>query len=138
MADNERLKQLGASQDKTTYHYAEPDFTVLDTFIAPEAGMEVIAEASEFTSLCPITGQPDYGTIKLHYVVHECALESKSFKVYLNRFRQHGAFCETIAKEVKNDLVAVLDPLYLEVDCAFAPRGGISFRAISRYSLPDE
>ena len=78
----------------------------------------------EFTSLCPVTGQPDFGTISVEYVPDALCVESKSFKLYMFAFRNHQSFMETITNTVLEDLVSVLSPAWCRVRGLFVPRGG--------------
>lgn len=87
----------------------------------------------EFTSLCPITGQPDFATIYLSYIPDERLVESKSLKLYLFSFRNHGDFHEDCINTILLDLVALLDPRYLEVWGKFTPRGGLSIDPYCNY-----
>lgn len=80
----------------------------------------------EFTSLCPITAQPDFATIYISYIPHLSIVESKSLKLYLFSFRNHGAFHEDCINIIAKDLIALLSPRYLEVWGKFLPRGGLS------------
>jgi len=83
-------------------------------------------ETSEFTCLCPVTGQPDFATITVEYVPDEKIVESKSYKLYLWSYRNEGAFHEHVTNKILDDLVAVLDPHYCKVTGAFNIRGGIT------------
>ncbi len=87
----------------------------------------------EFTSLCPITGQPDFATIYISYVPEEYMVESKSLKLYLFSFRNHGDFHEDCINKIMKDLIALLDPKYMEVWGKFTPRGGISIDPYCNY-----
>lgn len=78
----------------------------------------------EFTSLCPVTGQPDFGCIRVEYIPFERCVESKSFKLYMHAFRDHQSFMETTTNKILTDLHAVLDPLWIRVQGLFVPRGG--------------
>ena len=89
--------------------------------------------APEFTSLCPITGQPDFATIYMSYIPQDFLVESKSLKLYLFSFRNHGDFHEDCVNIILNDLVDLLDPLYIEVWGKFTPRGGISIDPYANY-----
>ncbi|MGL6195385.1 MAG: preQ(1) synthase [Thermoguttaceae bacterium] len=80
----------------------------------------------EFTSVCPKTGQPDYGTLTFQYVPDLKCVELKSLKMYLQQFRNEGIFYENITNRILDDLVAALDPRKLKLTAAFTPRGGIS------------
>ena len=80
----------------------------------------------EFTSLCPMTGQPDFATIYISYVPDKKMVESKSLKLYLFSFRNHGDFHEDCINIIMKDLIALMDPKYIEVWGKFTPRGGLS------------
>lgn len=88
--------------------------------------MFVKFNAPEFTTLCPVTGQPDFANIIIQYVPDRLLVESKSLKLYLFSFRNHGAFHEAVVNIILNDLKALLDPKYIEVWGRFLPRGGLS------------
>jgi 7-cyano-7-deazaguanine reductase len=87
----------------------------------------------EFTTLCPITHQPDFGEIKILYIPDERMVESKSLKLYLFSFRNHGDFHEDVVNIILNDLVKLMDPRYIEVVGLFVPRGGISIHPYVNY-----
>ena len=89
--------------------------------------------APEFTSLCPITGQPDFATIYISYVPGERMVESKSLKLYLYSFRNHGDFHEDCMNIIMKDLIRLMDPKYIEVWGKFTPRGGISIDPYCNY-----
>ena len=90
----------------------------------------------EFTSLCPITGQPDFATIYISYVPDVRMVESKSLKLYLFSFRNHGDFHEDVVNTVMKDLIRLMDPRYIEVWGKFLPRGGISIDPYANYGRP--
>src|SRR5665647_1254956 len=87
----------------------------------------------EFTSLCPITGQPDFATIYISYIPNVFMVESKSLKLYLFSFRNHGAFHEDCMNIIMKDLIKLMDPKYIEVWGKFTPRGGISIDPFCNY-----
>ncbi len=87
----------------------------------------------EFTSLCPITGQPDFATIYISYVPNIYMVESKSLKLYLFSFRNHGDFHEDCVNKIMKDLIKLMDPKYIEVWGKFTPRGGISIDPYCNY-----
>lgn len=91
----------------------------------------------EFTSLCPITGQPDFATIRIDYIPDIKMVESKSLKLYLFSFRNHGGFHEDCVNIILNDLVALMNPKYIEVTGLFTPRGGISIHPYCTYGRPN-
>jgi 7-cyano-7-deazaguanine reductase len=90
----------------------------------------------EFTSLCPITSQPDFATIYISYIPDIKMVESKSLKLYLFSFRNHGDFHEDCMNIIMNDLIELMDPRYIEVWGKFTPRGGISIDPYTNYGRP--
>jgi 7-cyano-7-deazaguanine reductase len=101
----------------------------LETFPTPHGVSRVAFEVEEFTSLCPVTGQPDYGTIRIEYAPRLRCLESKSLKLYLWTFRNEGHFCEQLAATIAAKLFAVLEPHTLRVFVRQNTRGGIQTTA---------
>ena len=87
----------------------------------------------EFTSLCPKTGQPDFAKILISYIPRERMVESKSLKLYLFSFRNHGDFHEDCVNIIMKDLIALMDPKYIEVTGLFTPRGGIAIYPFANY-----
>lgn len=100
----------------------------LETFANPNPGRdyEIHFDAPEFTCLCPMTGQPDFATIRIRYVPDEKCVELKSLKLYLWSYRDEGTFHEAVTNRIADDLIAALDPRYLHVEGDFYVRGGIS------------
>lgn len=107
---------------------------VLDEFRIPGSSGSVHIEAPEFTSLCPMTGQPDFATIVLDYEPEEYCVESKSYKLYLGSFRNAGEFHEACIARMGRDLVQLLQPRWLSIEGQFTPRGGIPFWPTFKYS----
>ena len=97
----------------------------------------VIFDCPEFTSLCPITGQPDFAKIRINYLPDVKMVESKSLKLYLFSFRNHGAFHEDCINIIMKDLIKLMDPKYIEVTGIFTPRGGISIYPYANYGRKD-
>ena len=130
----EGLKALGR---EATYsqHYA-PE--VLETFenLHQDHDYGVRFNCPEFTTLCPITGQPDFAEIRISYIPDVRMVESKSLKLYLFSFRSHGGFHEDCVNMIMKDLVALMDPKYIEVTGFFTPRGGISIFPYANYGRP--
>ena len=89
----------------------------------------------EFTSLCPITGQPDFAEIRISYIPARKMVESKSLKLYLFSFRNHGDFHEDCVNTIMKDLVRLMEPKYIEVEGFFTPRGGISIYPYANYGM---
>jgi 7-cyano-7-deazaguanine reductase len=90
----------------------------------------------EFTTLCPITGQPDFAEIRISYVPDVKMVESKSLKLYLFSFRSNGDFHEDCVNTIMKDLIKLMDPKYIEVTGLFTPRGGISIYPYANYGRP--
>ena len=111
---------------------------ILETFDNPhcERDYMVRLRCPEFTSLCPITGQPDFAVIHINYVPNLRMVESKSLKLYLFSFRNHGAFHEDCVNVIMNDLIALTDPRYIEIEGVFTARGGISICPYCNYGMP--
>ena len=131
---NEGLQSLGR---KTGYIF---DYSpqVLETFSNKHADRDywVRFNCPEFTTICPITGQPDFAEIGISYIPDQRMVESKSLKLYLFSFRNHGGFHEDSVNMILNDLIALMDPKYIEVTGIFTPRGGISIYPYANYGRP--
>ncbi len=111
---------------------------VLETFVNkhPDNDYLVVLDAYEFTSLCPKTGQPDFAKVVISYIPGERLVESKSLKLYLFSFRNHGDFHEDCMNIVMKDLISLMDPKYIEVSGVFNPRGGIAILPMVNYGRP--
>ena len=105
-----------------------PSVEQLEVFANPNPGRDYTIEivCPEFTSLCPKTGQPDFGTITFTYVPAASCVELKSLKLYLQRYRNQGAFYETVVNRLLDDFVKACSPKRCQVVGAFTPRGGIT------------
>lgn len=105
-----------------------PDKAKIETFPNrhPERDYVIEFDCPEFTSLCPVTGQPDFGHIVVRYVANERCIESKSLKLYLFSFRNHRTFHEEVVNRVLDDLASAAKPRWMEVRGEFRPRGGIA------------
>lgn len=134
--EDEGLELLENQQVSYPTDYA-PE--MLETFQNkhPENDYWVKFNCPEFTSLCPITGQPDFATIYINYVPDERMVESKSLKLYLFSFRNHGDFHEDCVNIIMKDLIELMDPKYIEVWGEFTPRGGISIHPYANYGRPN-
>ena len=130
----EHLKALGRETGYLNTYAPE----VLETFENKHKGNDywVQFNCPEFTSLCPITGQPDFAEIKIMYIPAERMVESKSLKLYLFSFRNHGDFHEDCVNIIMKDLVKLMAPKYIEVIGLFTPRGGISIYPYANYGKP--
>lgn len=100
----------------------------------PEHDYVVTLDCPEFTSLCPKTGQPDFGHIIINYIPGHKMVESKSLKLYLFSFRNHGDFHEDCINIIMKDLIRLMEPKYIEVCGLFTPRGGISIRPFAQWA----
>lgn len=112
---------------------------ILETFVNKHPGREYLVTflCPEFTSLCPKTGQPDFAKIIINYIPNEKMVESKSLKLYLFSFRNHGDFHEDCVNIILNDLKDLMDPKYIEVIGLFTPRGGISIYPFANWGDAD-
>ena len=130
------LTQLG--------HHVEqplsPDAAKLERVANPSLGKNFVVRftCSEFTSLCPITGQPDFAHIVIDYIPRDWIVESKSFKLYLTSFRNHGAFHEACTMAIAERLVALLDPVWLRIGGYWYPRGGIPIDVFWQSGAPPQ
>lgn len=131
------IKSLGAV--KTDYP-TDYNPSVLECFenVHPENDYLVTFYAYEFSSLCPKTKQPDFAKIYIKYIPNLKMVESKSLKLYLFSFRNHGAFHEDCINMIMKDLVKLMDPKYLEITGIFTPRGGIAITPFANYSNGEE
>ena len=130
----EGLKQLGSATSYATDYAPE----VLEAFDNkhPDNDYWVRFNCPEFTSLCPITGQPDFAEIRIPYIPAKRMIESKSLKLYLFSFRNHGDFHEDCVNIIMKDLIQLMHPKYIEVTGIFTPRGGISIWPYANYGMP--
>ena len=135
MREREDLTLLGNQKTNYKNDYA-PE--VLETFLNkhPENDYFVKFNCPEFTSLCPITGQPDFACIYISYIPDEKMVESKSLKLYLFSFRNHGDFHEDCVNIIMKDLMKLMEPRYIEVWGKFTPRGGISIDPYCNWGRP--
>lgn len=126
------ISLLGNQNTSYDFNY-KPE--VLETFPNkhPDRDYFVKFNCPEFTALCPITGQPDFATLYISYVPDEIMVESKSLKLYLFSFRNHGDFHEDCVNIIMNDLIRLMNPRYIEVWGKFLPRGGISIEPYCNY-----
>ena len=132
--ENEGLKRLG----QQVPYSQDYDPSVLETFENQHPGNDywVRFNCPEFTTLCPVTGQPDFAEIRISYIPDVRMVESKSLKLYLGSFRNHGGFHEDTVNVIMKDLIALMDPKYIEVTGFFTPRGGISIYPYANYGRP--
>lgn len=135
-SETEGLTRLGSN---SAFRFDAPESSILEAFPNryPDRDYVITFEHPEFTSLCPMTGQPDFGTIKVRYTPGERCVESKSFKLYMGAFRNHGAFMESLTNKIADDLAAVLSPRRMTVEGLFNVRGGTRISIRVEYMDPD-
>lgn len=117
-----------------------PDEAILDRVANPHPDLNYVARFTvpEFTSLCPVTGQPDFGHIVIDYVPDQFLVESKSLKLFLGSFRNHGAFHEDCTLSIAKRLVETLEPRWLRIGGYWFPRGGIPIDIFWQTSAPPD
>ncbi|MEO6457057.1 MAG: preQ(1) synthase [Chloroflexia bacterium] len=133
----DRSSDTGLTVQSSTFRFLGKDVTEFqgfDTFPTPPNMESVTMTSDEVTSLCPITGQPDWYTVTIHYSPRSAedgglCLESKSLKLYFQSFRNEGLFCEAFASKVADDIYEALKPLAATVTVVQKPRGGIGITA---------
>ena len=125
--------------NQNTKYETDYNPSVLETFENkhPDNDYVVSFDAYEFTSLCPITSQPDFAKVIISYIPNKLMVESKSLKLYLFSFRNHGDFHEDCMNIIMKDLIKLMNPKYIEVKGVFAPRGGISIYPAVNWANPD-
>ncbi len=130
-SDTKNVKSLGSGH--TEYELNKPKPELLETFDNqhPDSNYVIPIECFEFSSLCPKTGQPDFGTIYINYVPNELCVESKSLKLYLFSLRNHGEFMEDLTNRLMKELKTLLNPRYIEVYSRFNSRGGIALTPVA-------
>lgn len=131
----EEVKNLSLLGNKNVSYPNDYNPDILETFDNKHLNHDYFVKFNcpEFTSLCPITGQPDFATITISYVPDIKMVESKSLKLYLFSFRNHGDFHEDCINIIMEDLIKVMNPKYIEVWGKFTPRGGISIDPYCNY-----
>jgi 7-cyano-7-deazaguanine reductase len=136
VSDTSKLTILGGP---TPNRYDNPGPEMLESFSNLHSGEPWVVglDCAEFTSLCPMTGQPDFGRIRIQYIPDRLCVESKSLKLYLGAFRNHGSFHEDCVNRIAGDLQARIEPRYLRVLGDFNARGGIAIRPLAVRRAPD-
>jgi 7-cyano-7-deazaguanine reductase len=132
------LKDFSMGSEKTKYIF-EYSPRLLEAFHNkhPEKVAWTTFVCTEFTSLCPKTGQPDFAKIFINYIAHRKMVESKSLKLYLFSYRNHGDFHEDCVQKICDDLAALMKPRYLEVIGEFTPRGGIAIFPYAQHAAKE-
>jgi 7-cyano-7-deazaguanine reductase len=136
MTDTSGLTQLGQRVAIPT----SPDQAVLERVAAPARDKRYLVRFTcpEFTTLCPLTGQPDFAHIVIDYVPCEWIVESKSLKLFLASFRNHGTFHEGCTMQIAERLIAVLDPVWLRIGGYWFPRGGMPIDVFWQSGVPPD
>ena len=134
--NKKELEGVSLLGNQNTHYQYDYDSSVLETFINKHQDNDymVTFTCPEFTSLCPKTGQPDFAEIIINYIPDKRMVESKSLKLYLFSFRNHGDFHEDCTNIIMKDLIKLMDPKYIEVKGNFLPRGGISILPFANYA----
>lgn len=134
--NSETLTQLGQASEIPQ----SPETAILERVSNPHPGTDYLIRftAPEFTSLCPVTGQPDFAHLVIDYVANEWMVESKSLKLYLTSFRNHGAFHEKCTVDIGKKLEQVLTPKWLRIGGYWYPRGGIPIDVFYQSAPPPE
>ncbi|MDE7413863.1 MAG: preQ(1) synthase [Muribaculaceae bacterium] len=135
MRTEKELEGVTLLGNQGTVYSSDYSPEVLETFENkhPDNEYVVTFNCPEFTTLCPKTGQPDFGHIYISYIPRLRMVESKSLKLYLFSFRNHGDFHEDCVNIIMKDLIKLMDPKYIEVKGIFMPRGGISIYPFANY-----
>ncbi len=135
MRNDTELSGVSLLGDTNTVYPDKYSPEVLETFVNKHPDNEYLVTflCPEFTSLCPKTGQPDFAKIIISYIPRLRMVESKSLKLYLFSFRNHGDFHEDCVNIIMKDLISLMDPKYIEVKGIFTPRGGIAIHPFANY-----
>jgi len=135
---SEQIPGLSLLGSENTQYLTVYSPKILETFDNrhPDLDYMVKFNCPEFTSLCPLTGQPDFAAIYINYIPDERMVESKSLKLYLFSFRNHGGFHEDCVNLILKDLRALMEPRFIEVQGKFTPRGGISIDPYTCWGRP--
>jgi len=135
LADSSRFSGLTLLKKSLTRYPTSPDDAVLEVFenLYPGRKYEVVLDCPEFTSHCPVTGQPDFGDITIRYIPARYCIESKSLKIFLFSFRNFDIFHEETVNMILDRVVKAAAPFYAEVTGKFKPRGGIAINVRAEY-----
>ncbi len=116
----------------------KPSGSQIETFANPSPNRDYVIKhiAPEFTSRCPVTGQPDFGTVMIEYVADKLCVELKSLKLYLQGFREEGIFYEAVTNRMLDELVAALEPRWMKLTTKWNPRGGMTSEIFAIFTQP--
>lgn len=139
MRNQQELQELTLLGNKKTSYCSDYTPEILEVFENKHQDNDYFVKfvCPEFTSLCPMTGQPDFATIVIRYIPDIKMVESKSLKLYLFSFRNHGDFHEDCVNVIMKDLINLMNPKYIEVFGEFTPRGGIAIHPFANYGRPN-
>lgn len=129
MPDDNTLPRKGPLPEPQSIEEAREQLA-REAFPAPDVQL-VVMNAEEFTAICPRSGQPDFGTVSIEYVPGDKCLESKALKYYLWAYRNEGAFCESLAARIADDVASAIAPAWVQVEVRQNVRGGISIVALA-------
>lgn len=137
--NSQELNGITLLGNPNTQYPNEYNPKILEAFDNKHPGNDYFVKfiCPEFTSLCPMTGQPDFATIYIRYIPDIKMVESKSLKLYLFSYRSHGDFHEDCVNTIMKDLIALMNPKYIEVYGDFTPRGGIAIHPFANYGRPN-
>jgi 7-cyano-7-deazaguanine reductase len=132
---NKKAHPLTLLGNQRTVYPTRPEDAILESFpnTHPNRDYWITFDCPEFTSICPITGQPDFGHLTIRYVANKACVESKALKLYLFSFRNHGAFHEEVVNQILDDLIRAIRPRQAIVRGDFRPRGGIAISVEASY-----
>ena len=132
---NKKFKLLGSQQNTLP---DQPNKKILEAVTNPHADINYVTRFTcpEFTSICPVTNQPDFAHIVIDYIAAKSIVESKSLKLYLGSYRNHGAFHEDCTISIAKDIIATIKPKWLKVGGYWYPRGGIPIDIFYQYKTP--
>ena len=138
--NTETPSQFGGQLGQQVEAPTSPEDAILETVANPQAGTDYVTRfaAPEFTSVCPVTGQPDFAHIVIDYIPDELLVESKSLKLYLSSFRNHGAFHEDCTISIAKKFIAAAKPKWLRIGGYWYPRGGIPIDVFYQTGTPPE
>ncbi len=134
---NEALSLLNACEKKYPTSPEEAKLEVFENKYSSR-NYEIEFDCPEFTSLCPVTSQPDFGAITIRYIADKLCVESKSLKLYLYSFRNHNSFHEEVVNMILTDFVEIAKPRWIEVVGKFRPRGGIAINVKATHGEKNE
>jgi len=137
---NPKIEGLTLLAKNESGYFSSPEEAKLESFANRHPGRDywITFDCPEFTSLCPVTGQPDFGHITIRYIADQRCVESKSLKMYLFSFRNHNSFHEEVVNRILDDVISTCAPRRAIVIGNFRPRGGIAINVEAEYNAPEK